>query len=261
MSEDQAASQKPVCFVIGPIGEQGSEVRKHADAVLEHVIGPVLSELGYAPPLRADRMGQPGLITHQIIEQLCEAPLVVADLSFGNPNVYYELAARHALQRPVVCLALTTSPRPFDVADVRIVPLYLSVPELADITKPQLKEQIEAVQACAPGSGILRSPLSAAVDLIQLGKSQGSSDQRLASLLHAIQNLGIAVTEADARTRTEVAALRQVIFSSSSVKDTLSPDYPWKVLAASVPVPPSLSGLTDVSHGSTIPPGTIRTTP
>jgi hypothetical protein len=40
---------------------------------------------------RADEM-EPGLITHQVIERVVNADLVVVDLAGPNPNVMYELA-------------------------------------------------------------------------------------------------------------------------------------------------------------------------
>ena len=47
--------------------------------------------------------------------------MVIADLSFGNPNVYYELALRHALRRPVVQITRSSDPIPFDVGQFRTV--------------------------------------------------------------------------------------------------------------------------------------------
>jgi hypothetical protein len=58
---------------------------------------PALKEFDYGPPVRADGLNEPGRITSQIITWLKEADLVIADLTWNNANVYYELSLRHAV--------------------------------------------------------------------------------------------------------------------------------------------------------------------
>src|SRR5690242_1093880 len=91
-----------LCFVISEIGEENSEIRRRADDVLKYVIAPAAIDCGYEDPVRADQLPDPGIITSQIIQYLVESPLVVADLTGRNPNVFYELAVRHATGKPVV---------------------------------------------------------------------------------------------------------------------------------------------------------------
>src|SRR5438128_2309435 len=109
---------RKLCFVISPVGDEGSDIRKRADQILKHVISPIVKELGYEP-VRSDQISKPGVITGQIIEHLIEDSLVVADLTGYNPNVFYELAVRHAVRKPVVQLRKKGEPLPFDVAPVR----------------------------------------------------------------------------------------------------------------------------------------------
>jgi hypothetical protein len=47
--------------------------------------------------------------------------LVIADLSFHNPNVFYELALRHATGQPTVLICRNEDKLPFDIADIRTV--------------------------------------------------------------------------------------------------------------------------------------------
>jgi hypothetical protein len=84
------------CFVIGPIGEPGSKIREDADDLMNYIINPcvTLNEFGYDPPMRADRMNEPGRITSQIIKLLVDADLVIADLTTNNANVYYSCPDR-----------------------------------------------------------------------------------------------------------------------------------------------------------------------
>ena len=50
------------CFVISPIGKEGSSTRNRADNILYYVIKPVFIDIGYSP-LRADEIEEGGLIT------------------------------------------------------------------------------------------------------------------------------------------------------------------------------------------------------
>jgi len=78
---------KKVCFVIGPIGEKDSDVRKHADRVMNEIINPVVNKFGYEV-IRADKYSIPGQITSQIVELIANADLLIADLSFHNPQCF-----------------------------------------------------------------------------------------------------------------------------------------------------------------------------
>lgn len=78
------------CFYITPIGEDASEVRRHADMLLKHLVEPAFEQFKITV-VRADKIEKSGLITQQIFEQVVSAKFCVADLSFGNPNAFYEL--------------------------------------------------------------------------------------------------------------------------------------------------------------------------
>src|SRR4051794_37691252 len=111
-----------LCFVIAPIGEADSETRKRSDQVLKHIIRPAVKARGYEA-IRADEIAEPGMITSQVIQHIVDDPLVVADLTERNPNVYYELALRHALRKPLVQIIRKGDVLPFDVASMRTIPI------------------------------------------------------------------------------------------------------------------------------------------
>ena len=73
------------CFYITPIGADGSEARKHSDMFLGSIVEPALESFGLTV-VRADGIDKPGTITRQIIEYVLRSRLVIADLSFHNPN-------------------------------------------------------------------------------------------------------------------------------------------------------------------------------
>jgi hypothetical protein len=77
-----------ICFYITPIGEDNSEERRHADFLMEYIVKPAVKEFDLTV-VRADQMGKPGMIGKQVIEHILKARLVIADLSFHNPNVFY----------------------------------------------------------------------------------------------------------------------------------------------------------------------------
>ena len=90
-----------ICFYISPIGEEDSEHRSHADLFLGSIVEPALEEFKLKV-VRADKIGKAGMITAQILEYILKSRLVVADLSYHNPNVFYELCLRHACRFPTV---------------------------------------------------------------------------------------------------------------------------------------------------------------
>jgi hypothetical protein len=84
----RSAAKKKTCFFISRIGEPDSEERRFSDKLLKHIIDPVVDELGYEKPIRADHITKPGTITAQVFTHLWSADLVLADLTGANPNVF-----------------------------------------------------------------------------------------------------------------------------------------------------------------------------
>lgn len=116
----QQADWGKVCFYITPIGEEDSEIRKHADLLLKHLLEPVAAEFDLNV-IRADKIERSGLITQQIFEHLAKARLCVADLSFSNANAFYELGVRHTCKRPTIQIIRKGDRIPFDVSQGRTI--------------------------------------------------------------------------------------------------------------------------------------------
>lgn len=135
------------CFYIAPIGEDNSEHRQHSDLLLGSIVEPALEEFGINV-VRADMVGKPGMITAQIIEHLVKAKLVIADLSFHNPNVFYELCLRHVCRLPTVQLIRKGDRIPFDLGQFRTIQIdttsvYSMVPNLQTY-KAEVSTQVRA---------------------------------------------------------------------------------------------------------------------
>ena len=117
--EKSKKSWKNTCFVIAPIGSDESEQRKHSDMVLEALVRRALEQDWEV--IRADQITSPGMISGQVIDYLLHSGLVIADLSFHNPNVFYELAIRHTIGLPTVHIVRKGDGIPFDLKDFRTI--------------------------------------------------------------------------------------------------------------------------------------------
>ena len=111
---------KRTCFVVCPIGQEGSEIRNRADIIFNHIVEPACDKFSLTP-LRSDKIAMTGVITHKIIKHLKDSDIVIADLTGHNPNVFYELGIRHALGRPVIIIKSNSDKRPFDIQSINIL--------------------------------------------------------------------------------------------------------------------------------------------
>lgn len=173
------------CFVIAPIGESESETRKRSDQILKHVISPAAIECGYSTT-RADQISEPGMITSQVIQHVVDDPLVVADLTERNPNVFYELAIRHAIRKPLVQLIKKGEQIPFDVAGTRTVHVDHRDLDSVEEAKTEIVAQIRSLEADA---ATLETPISVSLDLQLLRQSDNPEQRSLADVLSVMSEL------------------------------------------------------------------------
>ncbi len=170
---------KKACFVIAPIGEPESDTRKRSDQVLRHIIRPAVEGLGYLAT-RADEISQPGNITTQVIQRIIDDPLVIADLTERNPNVYYELAVRHAIRKPFVQIIQEGEEIPFDVAGTRTIFFNLQDPDRVANAKDEMTEQIRALEQ---DPSDLQTPITVSLDLQRLRGSDNPDVRSIADLV------------------------------------------------------------------------------
>ena len=185
--------KKKVCFVISPIGEEDSETRKRSDQVLKHIITDAVKQLDYEV-IRADKISEPGIITTQIIQYIVDSELVIADLTEKNPNVFYELAIRHATRKPLVQLIKKGETIPFDVAATRIIQFDIHNLDSVASAKEEIILQINSLES---GKGEVNNPISASFDLKMLKESNNEEDRSIADVLVAISDLRLAITSVD----------------------------------------------------------------
>jgi hypothetical protein len=176
------------CFFVTRIGREDSPEREQADGVLGAILEPAATELGLVV-VRADHIAESGQITTQIIEHLLKAKVVVADVTGGNPNVYYELGVRQTLARPAVLMAQEGESLPFDTSQMRTI-FYIpnnfkSAAEARRLLKAHLDNALDA-----PGE----SPVSAAVDLETL-REGGAVERQLAEVVRTVETLARETAE------------------------------------------------------------------
>lgn len=174
-----------ICFVIAPIGDPDSETRKRSDQVLKHVITPAITPLGYRP-VRADQISEPGMITSQVIQHIVDDPLVIADLTERNPNVFYELAIRHAIRKPLVQIIRKGDAIPFDVAGTRTIHVDHRDLDSVDAAKGEIQAQVNSLEVDATR---LETPISVALDLQVLRASSNPEQRSMGDVLAAVTEL------------------------------------------------------------------------
>ncbi len=185
------AKKKKKCFVISPIGEKGGEIRNRSDQVLKHIIKPIAEECGYEST-RADEIAEPGIITSQIIQRLIDDDLVIADLTGRNANVYYELAIRHAVRKPIVQIVEVGESIPFDVVGTRTIRFdYHNLNSVSDCKSALLKQ----ISSAEKDPGEVDSPISVAIDQKVLSKSKHPLERSSTEIISMLQEIHSIVTD------------------------------------------------------------------
>lgn len=187
-----ALPQKKCCFLICPIGDPGSIEWRRSGQLEEFILKPALED--EYDITRADKIPGPGMIPPQIVERLIDEDLVVADLTDRNPNVFYELAVRHAIQKPFIHLMEEAQLRarkiPFDNAPMRTIPYPGDFD--SDKTKDCRMQIREAVRAAVANPEKLHSPISIAkIDkiILDLKSSGGSRDEVVGQIFEMLKEV------------------------------------------------------------------------
>ena len=127
---------------ICPISKPDTEIRKRSDDIMNRIINPIATEVGYSV-IRADLLTG-DIILDDIIKMIIEADIVIADLTDFNPNVMYELGMRQAIKGKVICIIKNENldNLPFDIIQLRTIPYDFNTPFGVDDFRVQLKSRI-----------------------------------------------------------------------------------------------------------------------
>lgn len=114
---------KPNCFVIMGYGKKTDYAtgrKLDLDVSYTELIKPAVEAAGLEC-VRGDEVLQSAVIDVDMFTRLLDADLVIADLSTGNSNAFYELGVRHALRpHATIVIAENELAVPFDVNRVKI---------------------------------------------------------------------------------------------------------------------------------------------
>lgn len=125
------------CFVIMPFSHEDLNV------VYKDFVKPNIEKLSI-DCVRGDDIFGENIIMDDIIKAIGDANILVADLTYRNPNVFYELGIAHAKYKKVLMLAQSIDDVPFDLRHRRIC-LYKYTPRGCKELEIEIVKNIEAI--------------------------------------------------------------------------------------------------------------------
>ena len=186
---------KKRCFIITPIGNDNDSIRRHIDGIIDAAIKPAL-EPDYEV-VAAHKITETGTITKQIIKEIYQNELAIANLTGNNPNVMYELAIRYCLGKPVLTIAEKGTSLPFDVMPERTI-FYINDPKGSLDLKAAIRKYVANLDISKKGSPIhdIIHEIDADAEVLSIVKSspkgnltQGSTDEILMHILKKLDQL------------------------------------------------------------------------
>lgn len=136
------------CFVIMPIGTQTigdltiteEKLREKYDYIIKNAIKKANPDLEV---IRADEELNPSSISNDIFTKLMHSRFVIADITYPNPNVFYELGIRHAIKTGTILIREHVDfTLPFDISHLRHIE-YTQEPSGMEKLSNQLKRTFE----------------------------------------------------------------------------------------------------------------------
>ncbi len=188
---EESAAAKPLCFVVSPIGQPGSPERRHADFVLKGLIRHVLEPLNYEVK-RADDDARPGMISDRVIRDVTTAELVVADLTFLNPNVFWELGVRHSAEKATIHIALSGTPLPFDNFGHDTIFFDTTDWDSLETTRRRLGDAAKHTQAA---DYVVSNPITQSNASFAMRNSEDPKDQIVADLVDKVSRMSARLAD------------------------------------------------------------------
>ena len=155
------------CFIITPIGEPNSNIRREIDGIYNAVIVPALSSIGYLEcNIQAShQIYTSGRIDKQMIDRIINDDLVIVNLTENNANVMYELAVRHAIGKPLLIIARNDTKLSFDVKNERVF-YYTNDPQGAIDLREELSKALLSIDSFKADNMIIDSLISSQEKMI-----------------------------------------------------------------------------------------------
>ncbi len=125
-----------LCFVLMPF------VKEMNPIYIDH-IKPVVESEGISCQ-RADEIFGTSIITFDIWEKINRSRFIIADLTYKNPNVFYETGLAHALGKEVILITQTMNDVPFDLKSLRCI-VYSFTPRGMKALEANLVKTIQII--------------------------------------------------------------------------------------------------------------------
>jgi hypothetical protein len=106
-------SRRPQAFAVMQFSEPYNEV--YSEVIKE------VCRRYEVKAVRADEIYGPGIIIGDVVQQITDSQLVIADITALNANVFFEVGYALALNKPIILLAKRGTSIPFDVQAFRIL--------------------------------------------------------------------------------------------------------------------------------------------
>lgn len=174
-----------ICFVIMPYGKkkdaEGNEV--DFDDIYRELIREPIEHAGLKP-VRCDEIESPGSIHEDMFGHLATADVAVVDLTTLNPNVFYELGARHALTKGVtVLIRRRGGAPPFNIQDLRIIE-YPSEDGSLSESRARIQRFIEN----GLRSGDVDSPIQPVLEKVRAAHDQSRRIEELRQITYRLRD-------------------------------------------------------------------------
>lgn len=225
------------CFVISPIGAEGSRRRAEADLVLKQVIEPAAAEVERQTGRkievkRGDADLSTGDVVSSIIKDILESDILISVLFEPNANVFYEKGVAHAAGRPVIAIKSSAFEAPFDVKQHRYV-------EYADPTPAEngfrLRKRSDIEQAALIAAAqigderIVESLAQMLIKVLAEPKVESPFGQPASAAFghSAVRNRFRDVDFGDWRDMILVEAESEIVVAGTTLLDLANPDRTW----------------------------------
>jgi len=173
MDENIKDTKKKRCFVITPIGDEKSEIRRHIDGIIDEAIVPALGE---EYEVR---------VAHREFELGSINDRVIANLTQLNPNVMFEIGMRYSFGKPALVIAEEGTRLPFDVIDENTL-FYINDPKGAAELRKKIGQFVERIDYGREDYGPIVSTLQKAAMLKNI--ENGIEDSETKKLFTAVND-------------------------------------------------------------------------
>jgi uncharacterized protein (TIGR02996 family) len=120
-----------------PYGGNDEAKKNHYRGVYQSILAPAAIEAGYTPK-RSDIEGAPGSITLDIVRDLADSDIVIADITEGNPNVFLEIGIRHVMRKSGTVHVVDkryADAIPFDLRNYRAIEYSVNLADIPEVIK------------------------------------------------------------------------------------------------------------------------------